>query len=250
MAAEKISGIFVTGTDTGVGKTVVSAALALFLRRRGLEVGVCKPVETGVADPSALGPDATLLKWAAASSDPPEAICPCRLRAPLAPSMAASREGVRIAPSDLSDAVHTVSQGKDFVIVEGAGGLMVPINGGFLIADLAKNLGLPLLIVCRPGLGTINHTLLTVLAARGMEIPLAGFIVNGMPDHPGEAEEAAPHALASLASADLLGVLPRVEGDEQERVETLASGIAQLPTLPWLLNALGLPSQPSCRSQR
>lgn len=245
MAAEKIPGIFVTGTDTGVGKTVVSAALALFLRERGLKVGVCKPVETGVSDPADLGPDASLLKWAAGSSDPPEAISPWRLQAPLAPSIAAGREGVRIAPGELTDAVRAVSQGKDFVIVEGAGGLMVPVNGGFLIADLAKSLALPLLVVCRPGLGTLNHTLLTVFAARGMDIPLAGFIVNGMPERPGEAEEAAPHALASLASADLLGVLPRVDGDDRERVGILASAIAQLPTLPWLLAALGIPSRAS-----
>jgi dethiobiotin synthetase len=117
---------------------------------------------------------------------------------------------------------------------------MVPLAGGLLVADLVRQLGLPLLVVCRPGLGTINHTLLTVHAARTMGIPLAGFIINGMPEQPDAAEALAPHNLASLASADLLGVLPRVEGSEQEKVKTLAEAIAGLPTLPWLHGALGM----------
>lgn len=244
MAAETIPGIFVTGTDTGVGKTAVGAALALFLRERGVKVGVCKPVETGIPDPETLGPDASLLRWAASSSDSKEILSPFRFRAPLAPSLAAHREGVRIPPASLAEAVAKTAVGKDFLIVEGAGGLMVPLNGGFLTADLVRSIGLPLLVVSRPALGTINHTLLTVFAARAMEIPLAGFVINAMPERPDEAEDSAPHTLASLASADLLGVLPRVEGDEQEKVEKLAAAIAALPTLPWLLNALGLPSNP------
>jgi dethiobiotin synthetase len=120
---------------------------------------------------------------------------------------------------------------------------MVPLAGGHLIADLARNLGFPLLVVCRSNLGTINHTLLTIFAARAMEIPVAGFIVNGMSKAPDEAEESAPHALSSLASADILGVLGRVDGDEHSRVEALAAEIASLPSLPWLLNSLDLPTE-------
>jgi dethiobiotin synthetase len=240
MPAEKIAGIFVTGTDTGVGKTAVAAALALFLRRMGLKVGVMKPVETGVEDPGVLGPDASLLQWAAQDEASAERISPYRLRAPLAPAQAAKREGVRIDPTTLADAVRQAAEGNDFLIVEGAGGLMVPISGGFLIADLVRSLELPLLVVTRPQLGTINHTLLTVMAARTMEIPVAGFIINGMPPQPDLAEADAPHALSSLASADLLAVLPRVEGDDRKRVETLAEEIGALPTLGWLLHNLGI----------
>ncbi|PLX86136.1 MAG: dethiobiotin synthase [Desulfuromonas sp.] len=235
-------GIFVTGTDTGVGKTLVSAALALFLRGFGIDVGVMKPVETGVDEPAGLGEDATLLQWAAKSGDAPDSICPCRLRLPLAPSEAASREGAAIDLSLLQDRFEALAGRHDFVIVEGAGGLMVPIAGGVLMADLARNLGLPLLVVARPGLGTINHTLLTVFAARTMELPLAGMIINGMPNSPDEAEQSAPHALAALASADLLGVLPRVAGEKREMAEALAKHIAALPSLFWLLKGLGLPT--------
>jgi dethiobiotin synthetase len=232
--------LFVTGTDTGVGKTLVTAALARHFSSCGLKVGVMKPCETGVANAQQPGADASLLRWAAATTDADELIAPYRFIEPLAPALAASRGGVVIDPVRLGEALAEVSAGKDLVLVEGAGGLMVPLRGGYLMADLARQLALPLLVVCRPSLGTINHTLLTILAARIMELPLAGFIINRMPAHPGVAEADAPHELASLASADLLGVLPEVTGTTEERVEQLASQIATLPTLPWLTQAIGL----------
>jgi dethiobiotin synthetase len=233
-------GVFVTGTDTGVGKTIVAAALIRFMRDRGLRAAGMKPAETGVADPSGPGQDAALLQWASGIPNDPRLVAPYRFCAPLAPSLAAEKEGVRIDPALVVDAARRLSESHDFLVVEGAGGLMAPLSGGLLTADLVKQLGLALLVVCRPGLGTINHTLLTIFAARAMEIPLAGFIINGMPREPGEAEQSAPHTLASLASADLLGVLGEVTGDPHERIEALAGQIAALPTLPWLLANLGI----------
>jgi dethiobiotin synthetase len=127
------------------------------------------------------------------------------------------------------------------MIIEGAGGLMVPLSGGMLIADLVRELRYPLLIVSRPHLGTINHTLLTIYAARTMELPLAGFVINGMPASPDEAAADAPHALASLASADLLGVFEEVSAaTEQQKIEDLTRQITTLPTRSWLLRAIGL----------
>jgi len=239
-ADRPVRGIFITGTDTGVGKSLVAAALARFLRRRGIDVAVCKPVESGVADPSRPGPDAELLRFGAQSGDDDTLLAPLRLRQPLAPAVAAEREGVRIAPKSLVEPIARLGREHDFLVVEGCGGLMVPLSGGYLVADLVRACGLPLLTVCRPGLGTINHTLLTLFAARIMDLPLAGFLVNGLPEQPDLAEESAPHTLASLASADLLGVLPRVAGDEREKVLALADELERLPTLPWLLAALGL----------
>ena len=242
MTAEgQLRGVFVTGTDTGVGKTLVAAGLALFLRRRGIDVAVCKPVESGVADPSRPGPDAELLRRAAASSCSDDELAPLRLRLPLAPGVAASREQIKIAPDVLVESIAHLARSHRFLIVEGAGGLMVPLAGGYLVADLVRDVGLPLLTVCRPGLGTINHTLLTLFAARSMGLPLAGFLINGMPSQPDLAAETAPHTLASLASADLLGVLPQVDGDDFAKVEGLADALEQLPTRSWLLTALGLP---------
>lgn len=242
MAAEACGfrGVFITGTDTGVGKTLVGAALARFLQQRGVDVGVMKPAETGVTDPTGLGPDGALLQWAAASRDSLELISPYRLRQPLAPALAAKHDGVRIDLDHLVTSARQLASAHEFLIVEGAGGLMVPLAGGFLMADLVAALGLPVLVVARPALGMINHTLLTVFAARGMELPLAGVIINNMPAEPSAAEAEAPHAIGSLASADLLGVFPQVSGGPQQQVEQLAAHLAASPTLPWLCSALAL----------
>lgn len=239
-ADQPIKGIFVTGTDTGVGKTIVAAALARFLTERGLSVGVMKPAESGVADPSRLGPDAQLLQWAAASNDAEHEISPYRLRATLSPAQAAKKEQVFIDFSGLIATARTMAERHDFLIVEGAGGLLSPLNGGLLMADLAKGIGLPLFVVTTPRLGTINHTLLTIFAAQQMEILVAGYLINRMPQQPDEAEAEASHTLASLASADILGVLSETSGSEQEKVLALAAEIKGLPALPWLLAGLGL----------
>lgn len=241
MAAARLScpGLFITGTDTGVGKTLVTAALARYCLTRGMRVGVMKPCETGVTEPAGPGDDARLLQWASGSQDDPGLIAPYRFREPLSPAQAAEREGCHIDPARLISACQDIARGKDIVLVEGAGGIMVPLRGGYLMADLARELGLPLLVVARPGLGTINHTLLTIFAARMMELPLAGFFINRMPQSPGPAEEGAPHQLAALASADLLGVIPEVFGTPQEQVEQLALVIAELMKLPWSAQALG-----------
>lgn len=242
MSADNLpfKGIFVTGTDTGVGKTIVSAALAHFLTEHGLKVGVMKPAESGVCDPSRLGEDGELLRWAANSSDSIEEISPYRLQAPLSPAQAAEKEKVFIDFAHLVATAQNLGKRHDFLIIEGAGGLMTPLSGGLLIADLAKAMGLPLLVVNTPRLGTINQTLLTIFAAQQMGIPVAGYMINRMPAQPGEAEESAPHALSSLASADILGVLPEVDGADREKVLTLSAALKTLPSLPWLIAALGI----------
>lgn len=233
-------GIFITGTDTGVGKTLVAAALTSIIKRRGVQVGVMKPVETGVETSNELGPDAALLARCAGSSEPAERISPYRFPLPASPDQAAKAAGETIHPSEILSAEQELASRHEFMVVEGAGGLMVPLRGGYLIADLARELGYPLLVVARPSLGTVNHTLLTIHAARSMELEVAGFIINRMPEPAGPIEEAAPHALASLASADLLAVLPEVDGSEQEQVASLAAALENAPTFEWLLNAFGL----------
>ena len=232
--------LFVTGTDTGVGKTTVAAALARHFTSGGLRVGVMKPIETGVTDPNQPGPDAELLRWAAEANDRQEAIAPYRFTLPAAPAQAVEEAGASIDIGRLKKLAGELTQNRDLLLIEGAGGLMVPVQGGYLIADLIRDLGLPVLLITHPGLGTINHTLLTTFAAQNMGLNLAGFIINRMPDQPDPAAAEAPHYLASLASADLLGVLPDVGGDQRQQVETLAGEIGRLPTLHWLTTALGL----------
>lgn len=233
-ATNKPKGLFITGTDTGVGKTLFAAALARFIRDRNVKVGVMKPAETGVDDPQQLGPDAKLLKWAASSNLTDDQLSPYRLRAPLAPAVAASKEQVRIDYSSLVAQTQQLIAEHEFTIIEGAGGLMVPLAGGLLMADFARALGLPLLVVCRPGLGTINHTLLTLFSARNMDLPTAGYLINNMPSSKSLAEETVAHTLASLTSDELLGVLDSVTGDEQQKIEQLAEQLAVLPTLSLL----------------
>lgn len=235
-------GIFITGTDTGIGKTVVAAAIARVLKERGINVGIMKPVTSGCSerDGKLFSDDAALLRWAAGLpfDEDTEPYC---LKAPIAPSMAAEKEGVRIDFSLIKSAYDRLASQHDFMIIEGAGGLMVPLAGGLLIADLITQLKVPALVVTRPNLGTVNHTLLTCFTARQLGIETRGFIINRYPDRPGEAEEYAPHLLDSLAGVPLLGVLPEVESfDREDQVEELADHLARHPATGIMLREIGV----------
>ncbi len=220
----KARGIFVTGTDTGVGKTIVAATLARLLRMKGISVGVMKPVTSGCHEESGLlvSDDARLL-CQAADIELCDDVAPYRLREPIAPADAARLDGVRIDFSHIKSAFERLAATYNYVIVEGAGGLMVPLCGGMLVADLALVFELPLLVVARPGLGTINHTVLTCFTAQQLGLQVAGIIINGMPESPGLAEQGAPHQIGSLSGASVLGIWPRRnEVDEMEIVDQLA----------------------------
>ena len=237
-----LPGIFVTGTDTGVGKTLVAATLARLLHRRGIAVGVMKPVTSGCLTDNGrlVSEDAELLAWAAGYDSVGADMAPFLLKAPIAPAVAASREGVRIDFAAIRDAQQRLAESCRFLIVEGAGGLMVPLAGGLLVADLVTFLRLPLLVVARPGLGTINHTLLTCFAARQLDLDLRGVVLSDYPDVPGLAEEYAPHQIDSLSGAPLLGVLPHVSGsDQREVVEQLAERLDKDPAAKFLLREIG-----------
>lgn len=217
-------GIFVTGTDTGVGKTIVAATLARLLRMNGASVGVMKPVTSGCRrEAGELVSDDALLLCQAAGVELSDDVVPYRLTEALAPVEAARIDGVRIEFAVIKEAFERMASAYEYVIVEGAGGLMVPLSGGLLVADLARELGLPLLVVARPALGTINHTVLTCFAAQQMGLQVAGVIINGMPDQPGLAERSAPHQIGSLCGAPVLGIWPeRNEVDEMEMIDELA----------------------------
>lgn len=236
-------GIFITGTDTGVGKTVAAAAIARLLKNRGINAGIMKPVTSGCIerDGRLVSEDAELLAWGAGLAGVKPDNAPYLLRAPLAPSEAASRDGVRIDLAAIQQAYLRLAEQHDFVIVEGAGGLMVPLAGGLLVADLITRLQLPTLVVTRPNLGTINHTLLTTFSAKQMGIIITGVIINNYPAEPDDAESYAPHLLGSLAGAPILGVFPRVdEADQHKMVEQLVDRIEEHPLTPFLIKELGL----------
>jgi dethiobiotin synthetase len=225
-------GIFVTGTDTGVGKTIVAAAIARYLRDQGVNVGVFKPVTSGALENGGklVSEDAELLRWAAKCTSPAGDVSPYLLREPLAPSEAAQRDGVTIRYERIRESFDRLAAHHDFLIVEGAGGLLVPLTDDLFVADLAKRLELPLLIVARPDLGTVNHTLLTCECARSRGIEVLGVVINGQPEQPGLPESYAPRLIARLSGVPLLSVLRRHPGmDEKSIVEKLAACIEGEP---------------------
>jgi dethiobiotin synthetase len=168
-------------------------------------------------------------------------VAPYLLREPVAPAEAAKQDGVVIDFDRIRESFDRLSACHDFIIVEGAGGLMVPLAGGMLVADLARRLDLPLLVVARPGLGTINHTVLTCFSAQQMELRVAGVIINDFPESPGLAERSAPHHIGSLCGAPVLGIWPhRDDIDELELVEGLADWLDGQAETDIVLRELGV----------
>ncbi len=202
--------LFITGTDTGVGKTIVAGGLAAALSTRGIDVGVMKPVESGCPriDGSLHPADGLFLRKMAGSRQRMKTVVPCAFEHPLAPAVAARLEDRPVNPDQLVSACRRIRARHDLVIVEGAGGLLVPIAPGWLMADLAAAMALPLLVVARLELGTINHTLLTVEAARARGIRVAGVVLDQMRPEMDLAARTNPEELGSLLDAPILGVMP------------------------------------------
>ncbi len=213
------SGIFITGTDTGVGKTLVACGLAALLRDLGYSVGVMKPAETGCEerDGKLFPQDAFYLKEASGCEEPLEKICPYRLKEPLAPSVAAERAGVKIDISHLLTLYGEISQKHDITLVEGAGGLLAPLLPGYTYADLAKLLKLPLLVVAADRLGVINHLLLTLEHASCRGLRVLGYVFNRLTSEPFLAADTNREALLSLTAVPCLGEIPYIDGLEAKR---------------------------------
>jgi len=183
----------------------VAAGIASALRQRGVDVGVMKPAETGcpVRAGQMIPRDAIRLMRAAGVKDNLDLVNPYRLRKPLAPAVAAGLEGKKIDIKKILAAFRVLSSRHDFMIIEGAGGIMVPLSGSFTFLDLAAAFGLPVLVVARPGLGTINHTLLTVEALRQKKITLAGIVINH--SHKGKtglSEKMNPAVISALCNGE------------------------------------------------
>lgn len=200
-----MSALFITGTDTGVGKTFVACALAAALRARGVRVAVVKPVETGV---EGVPEDALRLRAAADDPAPLEDVCPYRLRAPLAPAVAARLQGIAIDPERLVALVTRRAAEADVLLVEGAGGLLVPLVGRTTWVDLALRCGLPLLLVAANRLGTVNHCALTARVAAAAGLEMRGFVLS----HPTSALDASADTnaatIAELTGLRCLGITP------------------------------------------
>jgi len=211
-----VGGIFITGTDTGVGKTVATAALGLALRARGVDVGVMKPIETGapLVNGRRVGEDAETLRRLIAPNDSIEDVNPYALTLPAAPSAAAKAEGVLIDLGVIREAHARLDARHEIVLIEGAGGLLVPIDAKTMMADLALSLGAPLVVVARMRLGTINHTLLTLREAERRGLPVLGVVLNAW-DPTGEplsdADARNLDALKERLEVPVLAELPAVD---------------------------------------
>lgn len=210
MAAESTPrrGVFVTGTGTEVGKTVVAAAIARTLAGEGRRVAVFKPAVTGLDE--GVETDHELLRRASGSIQSDEEIAPYRYGPPASPHLAAAMAGEEIDPERLQHAAAAAAAGAEEIVCEGVGGLLVPLSPRYLVRDLAADLGYPLVVVANPGLGTINHTLLTVEAARAARLEVASVVLNPWPQEPSEIERSNRETIATLADVPVL-TLPQLD---------------------------------------
>jgi dethiobiotin synthetase len=222
-------GVFITGTGTEVGKTVVAAAIARTLASEGKRVAVFKPAVTGLDEPAADEPkgstagdplahrrgnaaDHELLRWAAGSEQSDEEIAPYRYGPPMSPHLAAELAGEEISPARLLASARAAIAGTEVLVCEGVGGLLAPLAADYLVRDFAVDLGLPLVIAASPYLGTINHTLLTVEAARGAGLAVAAVVLTPWSEEPSAIEESNRETIARLGEV-AVETLPPVDLD-------------------------------------
>lgn len=222
-------GIFITGTDTGVGKTIVSAITVRALLKRGFKVGVMKPFETGcLKEGNKLLPsDSIFLRDMAEMEESLFLINPSRFELPLSPLAASLIEKRDVDIEKVLRSYELLKKKYDFLVVEGAGGILVPLSTdrssqGIFMADLIKMFKIPAIIVCRPTLGTINHTLLTVKYAISQGIEVIGVIIN-YSNPPGKdiSEESNPYILRKLSPKPILGIISYLEEVSKERIDEL-----------------------------
>jgi dethiobiotin synthetase len=207
-AADSTPGVFVTGTGTEVGKTVVAAVIARTLAAEGKRVAVFKPAVTGLEEEGET--DHALLRRASGSSQSDDEIAPYRYGPPASPHLAAKLAGEEIDPERLRHAAREAATGADAIVCEGVGGFLVPLSPTYLVRDLAVDLGYPLVIVAPPGLGTINHTLLTLESARAAGLEVAAVVLNPWPEQPSEIERDNRETIAELGGVSV-ETLPRLD---------------------------------------
>ncbi|MGC2063775.1 MAG: dethiobiotin synthase [Thermodesulfovibrionales bacterium] len=215
-------GFFVTGTDTGVGKTIMSMALIRAIDMFGMRAGAMKPIECGCGrEGGVLIPfDGMCLKQTARMDDPTTLVTPCCFESPLAPLPASEIEIKKVNIPAIRNAFSKLSRKYEVMVVEGIGGLLVPIRKNYAVIDLAADIGLPLIVVAKPGLGTINHTLLTVKYALREGLTVAGVIINyTMPPENSLAEETNAQILNKICPAPVIGISTYLKNITKEAIE-------------------------------
>jgi dethiobiotin synthetase len=210
MAGGNSRGLFITATDTGVGKTFVSALLIKALHERGVDAGYLKPLATGAAgtDDHPICEDVEFVRSYAGVSGSTYDLCPILLQHPLSPYAAARMQGIEVDLDKVMAAFAQTSRRHDFLVVEGVGGLLVPLTRQCTMLDLVKMLALPVLVVCRPGLGTINHSLLTLYALKSAGASIRGFVTNGEANPADPSITSNPEIIQEFSEIPFLGHIP------------------------------------------
>ncbi len=233
LSAVEIPGLLVTGTDTAVGKTLLAGAIAAWFRRCGARVAVCKPCGSGCVRrrEGLVSEDAEFLALCADAKHPLDVICPQRYAEPLAPAIAAQRARRPLDWETIDRSIAAMSRDSDVMVVEGIGGLMVPMDAKHTMLDVARWLKLPAVVVARPALGTINHTLLTVNALREAGVKVAGVIINRYPAETASiAEETNPAAIEKWGKVPVLCIVPN---EPRPRPEIAPGIVSTIATVDW-----------------
>ena len=223
------AGVFVTGTGTEVGKTVVAAAIARTAATGGRRVAVFKPAVSGLDDYARSGeaPDHELLRMAAGSAQSDDEIAPYRYGPPVSPHLGAELAGEEIDPVALRAAADRAAAGADLLVCEGVGGFLVPLTLGYLVRDLARDLGFAVVIAAAPGRGTINHPLRTIEAVRAVGLEVAGVVLTPWPAEPAAIERSNREAIERLGDVEV-EVLPELDPTAPETWPPLLRGLAPL----------------------
>ena len=235
-------GLFVTATDTGVGKTVLSAALLAAMAADGERVRAHKPVVTGLGEQPQIGqpvwpPDHELLASVAGMT--PEQVSPLRYEPAVSPHLAARLAGERVDPADLEARARAAGSGDTTLIVEGVGGLLAPLAEDYTVRNLAIALGLPVLIAARPGLGTINHTLLTLQGARAAGLDVRAVVLTPWPERPNEMEQSNRETIARMGDVEVAAL----SNARSPAAADLAHAGDTLPWREWLQMSSPIPGE-------
>ncbi|MGO4887572.1 dethiobiotin synthase [Anaerobacillus sp. MEB173] len=212
-----MNGFFITGTDTDIGKTLSTTLLTAYFHRQGKNVIPYKPVQSGAVeyDGKLVAPDVQLYQLVLPSLNEADG-CTYLLKKPSSPHLAAREEQVHIQPESILKHYQKLQRLYEVVLVEGAGGLIVPMNDtGYCVIDLIEEMRLPVILIARAGLGTINHTVLSIMALRQRGIPIAGIILNRVQKGDSIIEEDNQKVIEQLTNVPILGVIPYIENIEQ-----------------------------------
>ncbi len=225
-----MTGIFVTGTDTGVGKTIISCGIAAALKEKKVDVGVFKPFLSGITRENPES-DTFLLKKMSGTALSDEEVTPFQFSEPLSPYVAAQLEGTSVQLDEVLERWNMIKTKHEFFVVEGAGGIAVPLGESFLVSHLIKALELPVVIVARPDLGTINHTFLTVHYAREAGLKVAGIVINGASDTRDPSQKTNPKMIEEWCEVPILGITPKLNDMTNEKIKKMVKDNVNIASL-------------------